>query len=110
MDTKSFNKSTPNPRSSTQSYVKSERKPFPKPARNNNCEYGDEDGFSEASDSHSDDADINALNMIEVFNLADDDYSSAIDEVLAARAEQPKHKYNLRSGGGLSKPSTHPQK
>ena len=48
--------------------------------------------------------------MIEVFNLADDDYSSAINEVLAARAEQPKHKYNLRSGGGLSKPSTHPQK
>ena len=48
--------------------------------------------------------------MIEVFNLADDDYSSAIDEVLAARAEQPKHKYNLRSGGGLSKPPTIPQK
>ena len=48
--------------------------------------------------------------MIEVFNLAEDDYSSAIDEVLAVRAEQPKHKYNLRSGGGLSKPSTHPPK
>ena len=48
--------------------------------------------------------------MIEVFNLAEDDYSSAIDEVLAARAEQPKHKYNLRSGGGLTKPSNHPSK
>ena len=45
----------------------------------------------------SDVDDGGALNMIEVFNLAEDDYSSAIEEVLAARAEQPKHKYNLRS-------------
>lgn len=89
--------------------MKSERKPFSKPARNNNCEYDDEDEFSEASDD-SEEVDVSALNMIKVFNLAEDDYSSAIDEVLAARAEQPKHKYNLRSGGGLSKPSAHPPK
>ena len=56
----------------------------------------------------SDVDDGGALNMIEVFNLAEDDYSSAIEEVLAARAEQPKHKYNLCSQGGLSKPSNHP--
>ena len=89
--------------------MKSEQKPFSKPARNNKCEYDDEDEFSEASDD-SEEVDVSVLNMIKVFNLAEDDYSSAIDEVLAACAEQPKHKYNLRSGGGLSKPSTHPPK
>ena len=89
-------KSSSNARSFKKPSYKTEKKSFQKPAHNQNCQY-DNDVCSDGSSISSDVDDAGALNMIEVFNLAEVEYSLAIEEVLAARTEQPKHKYNLCS-------------
>ena len=46
--------------------------------------------------------------MVEIFSLSNDEFTSSLDEVLAAKAEKPVSKYNLRSAGGISKPTNTP--